>query len=142
MRRDATLWAYVLLTLLGLWAVADRWAPYYGQVAECRLGYVYDGDTVEIFCGAEKLTARLLGFDTPETTAPQCPAERAWGQRATERLRLLVTSGAVAIYRRGFDRYGRALITLTVAGRDVGAVLVAEGLAREYHGGTRGGWCG
>ena len=142
MRRDATLWAYVLLTLLGLWAVADLWAPYYGRPEACRVGYVYDGDTVEMICGAEKLTARLQGFDTPETKDPRCPEELAWGNRATERLRILVKSGPVVIYRQGFDKYGRALVTLTIGGRDVGDVLIAEGLAQDYHGGTRGGWCG
>lgn len=142
MRRDPTLWAYVLLTLLVLWAAADRWAPYRGAEAACRVGYVYDGDTIEMLCGTEKLTARLQGFDTPETKAPQCPEELAQGKRATGRLRGLVKSGEVAIYRLGFDKYGRALITLTVDGRDVGEVLIAEGLAHDYHGGSRGGWCG
>ena len=142
MRRDATLWAYVLLTLLLLWAAADRWAPYHGQEAACRLGYVYDGDTVEILCGLEKRTARLVGFDAPETKEPRCAEEAALGKRATERLRVLVMSGPVAIYRQGFDKYGRDLVVLTVAGRDVADVLVAEGLARAYHGGSRGGWCG
>ncbi len=141
MRRDPTLWAYILLTLLVLWAVADRFAPYRGQVADCRLGYVYDGDTVEMLCGAEKLTARLVGFDTPETKDPQCPEELALGKRATDRLRVLVRSGPVELYRLGHDKYGRDLVTLTVAGQDVGNVLVAEGLAHAYHGGARGGWC-
>lgn len=140
--RDATLTAYVLLTLLLLWAAADRWAPYHGQAAACRLGYVYDGDTVELFCGVEKLTARLQGFDTPETKEPKCEAERALGKRATLRLRDLVATGEVAVYRHGYDKYGRVLITLTVAGRDVGDVLITEGLAHDYHGGARGGWCG
>lgn len=139
---DATLTAYVLLTLLLLWAAADRWAPYYGAADACGLGYVYDGDTVEITCGAERLTARLQGFDTPETKAPRCAAEAALGLKATMRLRALVRSGPVAIYRQGHDKYGRVLITLTVAGKDVAGVLIAEGLAHDYHGGQRGGWCG
>lgn len=141
MRYDSTLAAYVLLTLLVFWAVADALAPYNGPVSDCRLGYVYDGDTVEILCGAERRTARLVGFDTPETKEPRCAAEAALGKRATERLRALVKSGPVAIHRQGFDKYGRDLVVLTVAGRDVGQTLVAEGLAHAYHGGARGGWC-
>ena len=142
MRYDTTLAAYVLLTLLLFWAVADRLAPWQGQASDCRLGYVYDGDTVEIRCGGEKRTARLVGFDTPETKQPRCAAEAALGKRATERLRELVKSGPVAIFVQGHDKYGRDLVVLTVAGRDVGDVLVAEGLAHDYHGGARGGWCG
>ena len=103
MRYDTTLAAYVLLTLLLFWAVADRWAPHYGQASDCRLGYVYDGDTVEILCGADKRTARLVGFDTPETREPRCAAEAALGKRATERLRELVKSGPVTIHAQGHD---------------------------------------
>lgn len=142
MRFDSTLAAYVLLTLLVFWAVADCWAPYQGQASECRVAYVYDGDTVELVCGTEKRSARLVGFDTPETKAPRCAAEAALGAKATARLRALVGSGPVEIFRQGYDKYGRDLVVLTVAGRDVGPVLVAEGLAHAYHGGTRGGWCG
>lgn len=141
MRRDPTLWAYILLTLLVLWAAADCYAPYRGQIADCRLGYVYDGDTVEMFCGGQKLTARLVGFDTPETKEPKCPEELALGKRATERLRVLVKSGPVQIYRLGHDKYGRDLVTLTIAGRDVADTLIAEGLAHAYHHGSRSGWC-
>jgi len=140
-RYDSTLAAYVLLTLLVFWAVADRWAPYRGQASRCLVGYVYDGDTVEMTCGAEKHTARLVGFDTPETKEPRCAAEAALGKKATERLRALVLSGPVEIFRQGFDKYGRELIVLTVAGQDVADVMVAEGLAHDYHGGARGGWC-
>ncbi len=141
MRRDPTLAAYILLTLLGLWALAHRFAPYRGQTAACKVGYVYDGDTVELICGQAKSTARLVGFDTPETKEPRCPEEAALGKRATERLRALVKSGPVQIYRLGYDKYGRDLVTLTVADWDVGDVLVAEGLAHAYHGGNRAGWC-
>lgn len=141
MRRDPTLAAYVLLTLLLLWAAADRWAPYHGQPAPCRIGYVYDGDTVELICGGTRRSARLVGFDTPETKSPRCAAEAALGARATRRLRALLQSGEVAIYRQGYDKYGRDLAVVTVAGRDVGDILVAEGLAHAYHGGTRAGWC-
>lgn len=141
MRRDATLLAYILLTVLGLWTFAEQAAPFRGPASDCRLGYVYDGDTVELHCGAQRRTGRLQGVDTPETKTPRCPAESALGQRATARLRALVKSGEVRIYLLGHDRYGRDLVRLTVAGRDAGAVLIAEGLARPYHGGARAGWC-
>lgn len=141
MRRDPTLAAYILLTLLGLWGVADRFAPYRGASADCRLGYVYDGDTVELLCGPEKRTARLQGFDTPETKDPRCPEEAALGRKATDRLRALVKQGEVQVFFLGHDKHGRDLVTLTVAGRDVGGVLIAEGLARNYLGGSRAGWC-
>ncbi len=39
------------------------------------------------------------------------------------------------------DKYGRTLATLTANGRDVGDVLIGEGLARPYHGERRKSWC-
>jgi endonuclease YncB( thermonuclease family) len=114
---------------------------------------VLDGDTIRL--AGE--TFRLVGFDTPETYRAQCPAERALGNRATFRLRQLVTGGGLDLERvacacrRGTEgtaacNYGRACGVLTVRGEDVGAVLIAEGLARAYTCGrsscpARQTWC-
>ena len=114
-----------------LWAAADRFAPYHGLADPgCRVGYVYDGDTVEMLCDGEKRMARLLGFDTPETKAPKCAAEAAWGHRATQWMRALVQRPDVALYPQGLDKYGRTLVRMTVGGKDVAQIMVAEGLAR------------
>lgn len=144
MRRGhtANLAAYILLTLLLLWAAADRFAPYHGVAAPgCRIGYVYDGDTFEMICDGQSLTARVQGFDAPETKSPQCAAELAWGQRATQRLRALVRHPGIALFRHGHDKYGRDLVVMTVQGRDVAQIMIAEGLAVAYSGGTRRNWC-
>ena len=42
---------------------------------------------------------------------------------------------------RDEDKYGRKLRTLERAGRSLGDILVAEGLARPW-GGFRRSWCG
>lgn len=107
----------------------------------CKIGYVYDGDTVEMICDERSYAARLVGLDTPETKDPRCDAERAAGKRATERLRALVATGAVAYDRKGVDRYKRPLIVLRVDGVDVAETLVSEGLAVAYRGGARPDWC-
>lgn len=142
MRLTPDLTAYIAVLLVAMLAVADRYAPYYGAKAACRVGYVYDGDTIEMICGAEKRTARLVGFDAPETKMPKCAAELAWGQRGTERLRALLRGPEVVIYRQGFEKYGRDLVVVTVAGRDVAGVMIGEGLAVAYHGEARRNWCG
>ena len=139
---SANLTAYILLTLLLLWAAADHFAPYHARAdAGCRVGYVYDGDTVEMVCDGEKRMARLLGFDTPETKAPKCAAEAAWGHRATLRLRELVKRPDTALYPQGLDKYRRTLVVMTVGGKDVAQIMVAEGLAVDYHGEARRDWC-
>ena len=136
------LFAYSVLLLLGLWKLADWLAPYHGLTeAGCRLGYVYDGDTVELICPEGRETARVQGLDAPETKSPRCPEELAMGTRATERLRALVAQGPVALTDLGHEKYGRRLIRLTVGGKDVAETLAAEGLAVIYQGGARPDWC-
>ncbi|MGV6812587.1 MAG: thermonuclease family protein [Brevirhabdus sp.] len=121
---------------------AKWYAPYHDLTEEgCRLGRVYDGDTVALVCSDETRTARLRGFDTPETRDPGCAAEAALGKAATERLRALVGGGPITLESHGRDKYGRVLTTLRIAGRDVGDTLVTEGLAVAYRGGKRINWC-
>jgi len=110
----------------------------------CRVTYVYDGDTVELTCSdrPEPFRARLTGFDTPETRRAGCEAEEALGLRATDRLRDLVSNAAQQGATTGRpDRYGRVLTELVLDGQDVGALLIAEGLALPYDGGSRVDWC-
>jgi len=114
---------------------------------------VLDGDTIRI--GGE--TIRLVGFDAPETYRAQCPSERELGNRATSRLRHLVAGGGLDLERvacacragtEGTPRcnYGRSCGILRARGQDVGAVLIAEGLARAFVCGRtscpkREAWC-
>ena len=102
---------------------------------------VIDGDTIRAPYGVKY---RLMGFDAPETFQAKCDAELELGKRATERLKELLATGEVRIVESGkTDRYGRTLARLTVNGRDVGGVLISEGLARAYDGRTkRESWCG
>ena len=99
---------------------------------------VVDGDT--IWYRGSKI--RIADIDTPETHQPQCAAEAARGAAATRRLHQLVNAGPFTLQsiNRDEDRYGRKLRILTRGGHSLGAVLVAEGLARFYEGGRRS-WC-
>jgi endonuclease YncB( thermonuclease family) len=103
-----------------------------------RINCVVDGDT--IWLAGENI--RIADIDTPEIFSPQCPAERERGARAARRLHQLVNAGPIELRRglRDEDRYGRKLRTLHRAGRSLGDILVAEGLARKWDGARRG-WC-
>lgn len=101
---------------------------------------VIDGDTIH----AHGHPYRLVDFDAPETgRRSQCDAERAHGRKATERLRELIAGGSLDLTqvacscKRGTGakqcNYGRLCGTLKAEGRDVGAILIEEGLARPYH---------
>lgn len=118
------------------------------EVAGARI-VIIDGDTVAI--GAERI--RILNIDAPESFRSRCMAELVAGLDAKERLAELLRPGPVSIDRceasgRCKDAYGRTLARLSVAGRDVGEVLVAEGRALPWKPGKAARearlahWCG
>ena len=100
-----------------------------------RVTCVVDGDTVWI--EGEKI--RLADIDAPEPGGA-CEAERVTAARAAGRLARLLREGGYVIERSGRDTYGRTLATISIGGRSVGAILVAEGLARPWSG-RRERWC-
>lgn len=138
----------------------------YARAEEVPAGrlVVIDGDTValptdchavigpgagpdgRLVCRQERI--RMESIDAPESWRSRCAAERALAERATRRLAEMVAAGPVAIERHGHDRYGRTLATLTQSGRDLGATLVAEGLALPWAPGSEAWsqrlqtWCG
>ena len=72
-----------------------------------------------------------------------CEDERRRADAATSRLRELIAGGEARLQRvacgcrPGEERtsrcnYGRLCASLTVGGRDVGQILISEGLARPY----------
>jgi hypothetical protein len=114
---------------------------------------VVDGDTVR----AGGARYRLVGFDTPEKgDLARCDSERALAEKATQRLGELIAGGAAltrvaCACQPGTEgtqacNYGRLCGQLTANGRDVGAILIKEGLAHPYVCGASGcprrpGWC-
>lgn len=139
---DSMAFVYVVFLLVALVKLADWFAPYHNLTeAGCTLEYVYDGDTVSIACGSVTETARLIGFDTPETKSPGCTAEAAHGARATARLRVMSRSGDVTFSGSARDKYGRLLVEMRIDGEDVGDTLIREELAMPYTGGSRINWC-
>lgn len=96
-------------------------------------------------------------FDTPEKgDLARCDPERALAEQATRRLSELIVGGAaltrVACACRPSTEgtqscnFGRLCGRLTANGRDVGDILIGEGLAHRYVCGVLGcprrpGWC-
>jgi micrococcal nuclease len=104
-----------------------------------RVTCVVDGDT--IWYRGDKI--RIADINTPEISRPACATEAELGERATQRLTILLNSGRFSLLREGrdTDRYGRLLRLITRDGQSLGAVLVSEGLAEVWQG-RRGDWCG
>lgn len=118
---------------------------------------VIDGDTVDI--RGQTANVRLVGFNTPEVSSPQCDAELDAGRRATARLKSLLQDAQSIEFERvacackpgteGTSRcnYGRQCGKLRVDGTDVGKILISESLAVPYICGNTscpprpGNWC-
>ena len=87
-----------------------------------------DGDSFRL--GNDRI--RLLGLDAPEL-AQDCTAESgepwACGRAARARMAELLAAGPADCRPEEIDQYGRLLATCSIDGRDLGATLVAEGLA-------------
>jgi endonuclease YncB( thermonuclease family) len=103
--------------------------------------WVIDGDSVRI--QNKHPNVRLVGLNAPETRNASCLTEAELGARATRRLRELVRAGGLEFeYVRCSCPEGtqgtfvcnwkRDCGTLRANGRDVGAILIAEGLAVPF----------
>jgi endonuclease YncB( thermonuclease family) len=100
---------------------------------------VIDGDTIVV--QGEKI--RLLGINAPELKG-KCREESIRALRARSRLMKLLEASKIHIERDGFDRYRRTLASVSVAGTDVGHILMKEGLARKWvqtYNGQQEPWC-
>lgn len=125
----ARLAAVALAACLVLWSEAP---------AQARVVAV-DGDSLLDTVTRERI--RLENVDAPELHG-QCPYEIALAYRAKAMTGWLLHQ-RVVIHRIGrLDRYGRTLALVEIVGvGDLGEILMRAGLAREYHGGRRSGWC-
>lgn len=88
---------------------------------------VSDGDS--FWMGEQRI--RLLGLDAPELSQQCEEADGAsWpcGRAARDRMASLL-AGPVDCVPEQHDRYQRLLARCTASGRDLGAVMVSEGLA-------------
>jgi endonuclease YncB( thermonuclease family) len=115
---------------------------------------VIDGDTIRV----NGHSYRLVGIDAPESgPRAKCAAERDKAARATRRLREIVEGGALRLERVSCNcapgtegtescNYGRYCVLLTAVGRDIGQMLISEGLAKRYdcsagHCPPKQSWC-
>lgn len=116
----------VLALLVGL-ALAAAWLdplpPRFTGTARAS-----DGDSLRV--GADRV--RLIGIDAPELDQVCWLKDgREWpcGRTARDRLAAALAGGMVACAPHGVDKYGRTLARCESGGKDLGAIMVAEGLA-------------
>lgn len=120
--------AAAVLTQVALWALQAE-SPFTSEPSALCVASVTDGDTFRL-CDGDKvrLVAASGPVDAPETSyRPGRWNDQALAEKAHQRLAQLIEGGVLDC--DGRDRYERRLCRVTVAGKDVGDQLVAEGLA-------------
>lgn len=120
----------VVALALGLGAAAATWPGCASDEGRCgpahaTVARVIDGDTVELDDGRR---VRYLLVDTPESTGGK---HDCYGSEAADFNRSLVEGKAIGLEYDEVceDDYGRLLAYVTVAGREVNALLVERGFA-------------
>ena len=106
------------------------------EPAEIR---VWDGDSIRLGTTRLSEAVRIFNIDAPEIEG-QCAYETDLALQSKIRLAELLKGQRIEILHQGTDRYGRTLAAIRVEGRDVGDILVSEGLARTWAG-RREPWC-
>ena len=91
------------------------------------VSWVADGDTLLVLPDSahEAVKLRIEGIDAPESCQPG-------GQASRDAMIDLVYRKTVQVIPHGSDTYGRVLGRVEVEGRDVGAEMVASGMAWAY----------
>lgn len=117
---------------------ADEWRVSFGMCGRDRHTCIVDGDTIWL----QGVNLRLESYDTPEPYNDICGgrAEVELARKASARLLKLLNSNPFTVETHGEDRYGRVLATIRIGGRDVGDILIEEGLARRWPNGLEF-WC-
>ena len=85
------------------------------------LNRVIDGDTIV----ANDQKIRFWGIDTPERNEP-------YAQEATDFLQNMLLDGVLTCDHKDIDRYQRLVMQCFINGKDVGSILVSNGLATDF----------
>ena len=123
----------------------------YGHFKGVRYVKNYDGDTITVdIPGVHPLIGsnimiRIRGIDTPELRGYGCQEELEKARQAKKMVKSLLRSAKEINLRKvGRGKYFRIVADVEFDGKNLGAVLVKNGLAvDDYHGGKKThDWCG
>ncbi|MEO6012924.1 MAG: hypothetical protein ABIQ30_04985 [Devosia sp.] len=126
------------LLLLATPSFASVARPVYPLCADEKLrSCVENGNT--FWYGGEFM--RLENVNPPEPTKQACAPEVSTAVQAAARLKQLLNSGEIFVFRYGTDGDGHTLTRVISQGRDVGETLIGEHLAQP-NSGANGAFCG
>ena len=123
--------------------------PAHAQTYQWSIDHVVDGDTVKVNLPSippklNPISVRILGIDTPEKgDLAKCKKERELAEKATAFSQQAFSHGKNIqfINVKGWDKYHRILAEVIIDGKNLGNLLIQNGLARKYNGAKRAGWC-
>ena len=114
-----------------------------GETKIAKVVSVYDGDTIKvvfpILRKLYKFNCRIMGVDTPEIRTRD-KKEKEYGIKVRDELRKKILNKVVKLKCGEFDKYGRLLGEIYVNQNDqesVNQLMIKDGYAYEYHGGTK-----
>jgi len=119
-------------------------------VYDATITRVLDGDTVAFHAPflpdplKKELSIRIFGVDTPEKGfRAKCASEDQRGRAASEFTKNAVQAAKVRkIMLMDWDKFGgRVLGDVILDGQSLRALLIQNGLAREYFGEAKQSWC-
>jgi micrococcal nuclease len=117
---------------------------------KCKILRVVDGDTVDIDIDLgfgiwmHRERVRMMGIDTPESRTRDL-VEKAFGLASKERLKELLPIGSIQVLKTEIDKsgedakgkFGRILGDFLIEGKRATDILIEEGHAVAYFGGSK-----
>lgn len=145
----------VLFILLLLFPIATNAEEIYGNSPPCKIVSIYDGDTLTVDIPdwpdiiGKRISIRVVGIDCPELKDKRPEIKdlaRKAKQFAVGKLRSAEKTGHIELHNLRRDKYFRidANVMLfddsTKPGISLGDLLIKQGLAKPYDGGTKSPW--
>lgn len=97
---------------------------------------VIDWDSIHFMKWNEKIKARLIGIDAPESTTSRYGYVEEYGKEATEKLKELIGSNKITVeYDENWgktDKYWRDLIYIFVNWKNINEEMIKSWFAKEY----------
>lgn len=120
----------------------------YGDVLVSEVTSIYDGDTFRVNIReypeliGNRIAVRVNDIDTPEMRGG-CEQEKALAKRAKQfTVQRLREAGKIELRNMKRGKYFRIVADVYVDGRNLGSMLIEEGLAVPYDGGHKAkDWC-
>lgn len=134
------------LVFSAVW-IPPSFSKSYGNFENVVFHRCYDGDTCTFTLPGihpllgEKISILLNGVDTPEIRG-KCPKEKRLAKRAKAHVnRLLKQAHTIRLLNVSRGKYFRIVADIEVDGVLLKEVLLRDGLAYRYDGGTKQSWC-